>query len=423
MDASTHLAVQRLIAQGNDREAERILITYLNGHPNDVNAWLFLFEASSTLEQKKTSLENVLRIDPKNIAARRALELLLSTSTVIREGIPGETYITQSQSAEPNLPRFDPPIGKKPQPATSPFLSNAFIGVLLGILFVIGAVIVATDLFPSRNQAVGIVSAPSPIPPLVLPTSIPSLAPSASAPSSIPPLVLPSSIPSPAPSASAPTPTSPQVPTQGHPTRILFIGNSYTYYNGGIDKEVEGLAPSSQTSSIAVGGYTLEDHWNDGAAARSIREGGWTFVVLQEQSQRPVIDPQDFSKFSREFDAVIGTSGAKTVLLMTWERPDSVAMGVTTTNLASAYEAVGAELGAEVAPVGLAFARSLVERPALALYSQDGHPTADGTYLAACVLYGKVFQRTPLGNTYSGAGVKKDDAAYLQGVAAETLGF
>ncbi len=207
------------------------------------------------------------------------------------------------------------------------------------------------------------------------------------------------------------------------PTRILFIGNSYTFYNGGIDREVEALAPSSRTSRIAVGGYTLEDHWNDGAAARRIREGGWTFVVLQEQSQRPVLDRESFYKASRDFDAAIRNGGAKTVLLMTWERPDSAAGGVTTTNLASAYEAVAAELGAEVAPVGLAFARSLLERPGLTLYSQDGHPTATGTYLAACVLYGVMFQRTPVGNGHTGTGVNKDDAAYLQRVAAESLGY
>jgi hypothetical protein len=207
------------------------------------------------------------------------------------------------------------------------------------------------------------------------------------------------------------------------PTRILFIGNSYTYFNGGIDKAVEGLAPSSRTSRIAVGGYTLENHWNDGFAARTIREGGWTFVVLQEQSQWPVLNRESFYRFSRDFDAAIRNSKAKTVLLMTWERPDSVGGGVSTTNLATAYNAAGAELGAEVAPVGLAFARSLLERPALTLYGPDGHPTADGTYLAACVLYALMFRQTPVGNRYSGNGVQKDDAAYLQGVAAESLGF
>ena len=108
---------------------------------------------------------------------------------------------------------------------------------------------------------------------------------------------------------------------------------------------------------------------------------------------------------------------------MTWERPDSVAGGVTTAALASAYDAVAAQLGTRVAPAGQAFARSLLQRPDLPLYSQDGHPTEAGTYLAACVLYGVIFQKTPVGNSYVGPGVTKDDAAYLQQVAAETLGF
>lgn len=212
-------------------------------------------------------------------------------------------------------------------------------------------------------------------------------------------------------------------PADAARTRMLFIGNSYTFFNGGIDREVKGLAPRSETERIAASGYSLEDHWKDGAAAASIRDGGWSFVILQEQSQRPVVARESFYRYSRDFDAAIRKSGAKTVLLMTWERPDSVAAGVTTTNLANAYSSVAAELGAEVAPVGLAFARSLLERPDLKLYVEDGHPTSDGSYLAACVLYGVIFRQTPVGNPYAGPGVKREDAAYLQRVAAETLGF
>lgn len=108
---------------------------------------------------------------------------------------------------------------------------------------------------------------------------------------------------------------------------------------------------------------------------------------------------------------------------MTWERPDSVAAGVSTTSLANAYRDVAAEISAEVAPLGLAFARSLLERPNLELYVEDGHPTSDGSYLAACVLYGVIFRQTPVGNRYAGPGVKREDAAYLQHVAAEILGY
>lgn len=204
---------------------------------------------------------------------------------------------------------------------------------------------------------------------------------------------------------------------------ILFIGNSYTFYNDGIDKQIEGLAPASQTQRLAVGGYTLENHWNDSNTLQAIRAEGWDYVVLQEQSQTPVSDRNKFFEFARKLNAEIIAHGAKTVFLMTWERPDSIQYQVTTANLAAAYHTIGAELGAQVAPAGLAFARSRLERPDLILYSQDGHPTMDGTYLAACVLYATMFRISPVGNSYSDWSINAETRAYFQRLAAETVGF
>ena len=72
------------------------------------------------------------------------------------------------------------------------------------------------------------------------------------------------------------------------------------------------------------------------------------------RQQLPVLAGASFLGFSRQFDAEIREAGAKTVLLMTWERPDSISAGVNTANLASAYNSVGTELGGLVAPAGLA---------------------------------------------------------------------
>jgi hypothetical protein len=205
-------------------------------------------------------------------------------------------------------------------------------------------------------------------------------------------------------------------------TRLLFIGNSYTYVNGGIDKQLEGLALSSGTARIAVGGYTLEQHWKDGNALQTIRDGGWKYVILQEQSQTPIFDRSKFDEFATAFDKEIKRSGAKTILLMTWERPDSRGSGVTTANVAAAYRVLGSELGAKVAPVGLAFARSLRERPDLLLYSQDGHPTIYGTYLAACVLYRTIFA-SPVGNPYADTSIPTELREYFQRIAAESPAY
>jgi hypothetical protein len=206
-------------------------------------------------------------------------------------------------------------------------------------------------------------------------------------------------------------------------TRILFIGNSFTFVNGGLDKQLKGLASATETDCIVVGGYTLEKHWTDGNAVRAIREGKWDYVILQEQSQNPVINQKEFFDYVRKFDEEIRRNGAKTILLMTWERPDSKKFGVTTVNLAAAYTAIGKELGVKVAPAGLAFERAIRGKLELTLYSQDGHPTLEGTYLAACVLYQTIFEISPVGNPYSERSIHDEMRTYLQGIAAENSGM
>ncbi|MEI6724678.1 MAG: hypothetical protein WCN81_00470 [Actinomycetes bacterium] len=210
---------------------------------------------------------------------------------------------------------------------------------------------------------------------------------------------------------------APHVPAK----RILFIGNSFTYYNGGIDAQLKGLAPTATTGAVTAGGATLQQHWNAGTAVGDIRSGHWDYVVLQEQSQTPVIAAQLFARYAGAFDTEIRAAGGKTVLLMTWQRPDSVQYKVTTAYLAAVYTQTGAAIGAAVAPAGLAFATALRERPDLVLNNADGHPTPAGTYLAACVLYGTIYGRSPVGNPFGPA--SSGDRTFLQEVAARTLGL
>jgi hypothetical protein len=206
-------------------------------------------------------------------------------------------------------------------------------------------------------------------------------------------------------------------------SRILFIGNSLTFYNGGVDQQLAGLDTSIEVRRLATGGYTLKDHWNGGEALAAIRGAHWNYVVLQEQSQTPVTGQAVFLEYAAKFDTAIRSAGAGTVLFMTWEQPDSVQYRVTTHNLANAYYAAGSQLGAVVAPVGLAFARSLQEEPGLVLYVEDGHPTSAGTYLSACVLYATMFSKSPVGLTYAPSGMSAADRDFLQKIAAESVGY
>jgi len=183
--------------------------------------------------------------------------------------------------------------------------------------------------------------------------------------------------------------------------KVLFIGNSFTYVNQlpltlaalVIDS---GTADKLKIAEVVQGGATLEFLWNNSDARKSIAEGGpWTEVVLQEQSQRPYHEPEMMYKFVSEFDREIRKVNARTVLYQTWcdrNRLEDQQL------LTASYKTAANRVGAEVVPAGDAFAICLREQPNINLYDQDNHhPSKEGTYLAACVFYARLFGRSPVG--------------------------
>ncbi len=159
------------------------------------------------------------------------------------------------------------------------------------------------------------------------------------------------------------------------PTRVLFIGNSITYWNDGIDLHTMNLAleayPETETycSSITGGGYTLEMHYNTESILQAIENGDWDLVVLQEQSTRPVNDPELFYEFATLFDELIVNSGAETVLFFSWNYRDNPEM---LEDQSAAYNYIGIVLGVPVIPVGRAWQLSMEQNPLIVLYIADG---------------------------------------------------
>ncbi|HEY9715127.1 MAG TPA: hypothetical protein V6C72_16775, partial [Chroococcales cyanobacterium] len=97
--------------------------------------------------------------------------------------------------------------------------------------------------------------------------------------------------------------------------RVLFVGNSITYVNS-LPLVLSSMLNAEQPNiemkiSEAIGdNFTLEDHWKDGTALRAIREEGpWTYVILQEQTMRPLVDPRSFAFYTRLFDQAIKRAG------------------------------------------------------------------------------------------------------------------
>jgi hypothetical protein len=170
---------------------------------------------------------------------------------------------------------------------------------------------------------------------------------------------------------------------EAKPLRVLFVGNSYTYYNN-LPEIVAGLAAASgvkmEVRMIAHGGATLDQTWELDDVRQILHEGKWDYVVLQEHSQlgtvmidgvQQVSEPEAFWESVRMYESEIRRVHAKTVLFLTWARKRDPAQ----------------DLGLTVAPVGMAWAKVREKDSGMALHLSDGsHPTPTGSYLAACVL-------------------------------------
>ncbi len=207
--------------------------------------------------------------------------------------------------------------------------------------------------------------------------------------------------------------------------RVLLVGNSHTYFNGGVDTHLQALIDAvhpdwnASVSAHTMGGYTLEQHYNDPATLSAIASGGWDLVILQEQSSRPMNDPALFYQYSVLLSDAISQAGALTGFYMTWAWRNNPEMYEP---VRDAYYYIGAYLDALVAPAGVAWHNASADTLDFSLYAPDNyHPSLQGTYLVACLMLARIWNMNPIGNSYIPAGISTAEAAYLQVLAWTTV--
>jgi len=220
-------------------------------------------------------------------------------------------------------------------------------------------------------------------------------------------------------------------------TSVLFIGNSYTYVNdlpNTFRLLALSLGDTVTVASSTPGGYTFEGHTVLQATIDAIDSQPWDHVVLQEQSQRPAfpiaqVEAQVFP-YATELVQMIRANDACTqpVFYMTWGRQDGDAANCPNWPPVCTYEGMndllqeryvqmGEDNDACVSPVGAAWKQVRDAYPLINLYQSDGsHPSAEGTYLAACVFYATLFREPCESSPYAG-GIQPATAALLREVA------
>ena len=186
--------------------------------------------------------------------------------------------------------------------------------------------------------------------------------------------------------------------------KILFIGNSYTYYHDMPERIFAPMAKEKgfdfEVQAVTHGGYKLEwfaDPENpEGKRLREVVEGRhYDCIVLQDHSLSTIENPGAFFGGIRSMKALLEDKTDKFVLYGTWARKPGCdtleQIGMTnpemTRHIAEAYDEAGQRFGMTVAHVGKAFAAYSAAHPDAELYFEDlHHSSVLGSTVAAQVL-------------------------------------
>lgn len=220
---------------------------------------------------------------------------------------------------------------------------------------------------------------------------------------------------------------------------ILFIGNSFTYYNN-MPTILSLMASTSgyhvHVEQITYGGFQLSQFVTLGTpetdeVVNKINERSWDYVILQEQSSKPATDKTGFIQAVGELNQLIVANGAKTILYSTWSYRDGssklASTGYTYTEfyqvLHDAYLEASVTYNTMLAPVGTVFYQLTMNEPTINLldYADDFHPTIEGSYVAAYTFYLTIFG-SEKENTYHPSSLTLATANTLENYVEDVLG-
>lgn len=227
-------------------------------------------------------------------------------------------------------------------------------------------------------------------------------------------------------------------PIGGRRPKILFVGNSHTFYNdlaGTFVRIVDACGQKSDVYELSKGYYTLarfantEDELGN-MLDKAIRKRKWDYVIFQENTSVALSSnaEEEMFPYARTLNEKVKAESGNAVFLMTWAPKNGKKEGFKTqsreelqTVIAENYIAISEELDALLIPAGISFMRCADTYPDIELWDADGqHPSPAGTYLAACTAFAVLYQQSPENCSYT-ADLDKDLALKLQKIAAELI--
>lgn len=215
---------------------------------------------------------------------------------------------------------------------------------------------------------------------------------------------------------------------------VLFIGNSRLFTND-LPSMVRAVADSAdapvkyQVRMWALPGLRFEDHASNPSVQRLL-EQHWDRVVLQAQSAEQLMGEEwrvDFQLYGSQLIDRARASGSPASLVVNWtygdeefrerDRSRSEAYALIQRDHRTLAKASGAGL----INVGTAFRRVEAARPDLELTPDGNHPSMQGTYVYALMVYAHLSGADVRAVRFVPEGVSAAEALLLRELVADYL--
>jgi lysophospholipase L1-like esterase len=172
-------------------------------------------------------------------------------------------------------------------------------------------------------------------------------------------------------------------PVKKQKLRILFIGNSHTYFNDMPQMVARRFLEEGydcEVTMIAHGGWYLEQHVQEPDVRFNILYGHYDYVVLQEHSH-PFGPEEKFLNAVRALNRWIREAGSTPVIYMTWAKKNEEQEQARMT---AVHKSVAKDIDALLAPVGEYWWDYMRSWPNIEMYYEDGaHASEQGSDFAA----------------------------------------
>ena len=207
--------------------------------------------------------------------------------------------------------------------------------------------------------------------------------------------------------------------------KLLFIGNSHTFFNDmphtvGELYRLCGMETPDVTM-LTVGGMSLDWHAGQPSVWFSLKYGNYDRVVLQDVAH-PFRGVEPLLSGAGSIIGRMDRSKTTPCLYMTWA---SLANPGAQADMIAAYREAQSRYDTLLAPVGCVWEKIRYGHPEINLFWQDGeHASPYGSYLAACTIFCALTGRTSLSPDMSDAfydAYDRDACTVIHAAVAEVL--